>query len=142
MAGSLQCITARKQAEAQIRLSEERLRMALLESDVGIWDWDVPSGHIYWSPGVEALLGLPTGSFPGTYAAYIALIYVLDRGTVLSQIEHSVRDQDAVNVRHRVVWPDGTLHYVTWTGRVHRGADGVATRVLGIVHHMKGHTDE
>ena len=142
MAGSLQCITERKQAEAQIRLSEERLRMALLESDVGIWDWDVPSGHIYWSPGVEALLGLPLGSFPGTYAAYIALIYVLDRGTVLSQIEHSLRDQDAVNVRHRVVWPDGTLHCLTWTGRVHRGADGVATRVLGIVHHMKGHTDE
>jgi PAS domain-containing protein len=65
------------------RLSEERLRMALTESEVGIWDWDVQSDRLYWSPDVEALFGLTPGSFPGTYAAYIGLIYALDRGSVL-----------------------------------------------------------
>ncbi|MBP8153675.1 MAG: PAS domain S-box protein [Nitrospira sp.] len=141
MAGSLQCITERKQAEAHLRLSEERLRTALTESEVGIWDWDVQSDRLYWSPDVEALFGLSPGSFPGTYAAYIGLIYALDRGPVLMQIEHSLRDQSTLNIRHRVVWDDHSIHSLAWTGRIHRNTDGVATRVLGIVHATKGHAD-
>lgn len=138
MAGSLQCIKERKQAEAQLRLSEERLRRALTESEVGIWDWDLPSDRLYWSPDVEALFGLVPGSFPGTYAFFIDLIYALDRGSVLMQVEHSLRDQTALNIRHRVVWADGTIHWLAWTGRIHRNTEGAATRVLGIVHATKG----
>jgi PAS domain S-box-containing protein len=141
MAGSLQCITERKQAEAHLRLSEERLRRALTESEVGIWDWDLQSDRLYWSPDVEVLFGLTPGSFPGTYAAYIGLIYALDRGSVLMQIEHSLHDQATLNIRHRVVWTDHSIHWLAWTGRIHRNADGVATRVLGIVHAIKGHSD-
>ncbi|WHZ17557.1 MAG: diguanylate cyclase/phosphodiesterase (GGDEF & EAL domains) with PAS/PAC sensor(s) [Nitrospira sp.] len=138
MCGISTDITERKQAEEQLRLSEERLRMALTASEVGIWDWDVPSGRLYWSAGVEALFGLAAGSFPGTYAAYIELVYLLDRGTILTNIERSLRDQVSVNVTHRVIWPDGTLHWLAWTGRIQRDAQGAAVRVLGIVHETRG----
>ncbi|MDP9132194.1 MAG: PAS domain-containing protein, partial [Nitrospirota bacterium] len=138
MAGSLQCITDRKRAEALLRVSEERLRMALTASEVGIWDWDVRSGDLYWSAGVEALFGLAAGSFPGTYDAYIDAVYLEDRGTVMASIDQSVADQASVNIRHRIVWANGTLHWLAWTGRIYRDAEGIATRVLGIVHETKG----
>ena len=64
MAGALQDITDRKRTEASLRLSEERLRMALAASDLGIWDWDVPSNRLYWSDGVEALFGLSPVRLP------------------------------------------------------------------------------
>ena len=142
MAGALQDITDRKRTEARLRLSEERLRMALTSSDLGIWDWDVASDRLYWSEGVETLFGLAPGSFPGTYTAYIGLIYLLDRGSTLTRLELSLRDQSSVHLRHRVVWPDRSIHWLAWSGRIYRNTDGVATRVLGIVHDTTGRTDE
>ena len=142
MAGALQDITDRKRAEERLRLSEERLRMALTASDLGIWDWDVLSNRLYWSDGVEALFGLAAGTFSGTYAAYIARVYLLDRGPTLARLELSLHDQTSVSIQHRVVWPDGTLHWLAWTGRIYRNADGAATRVLGIIHDTMGRADE
>lgn len=142
MAGALQDITDRKRTEARLRLSEERLRMALTSSELGIWDWDVASDRLYWSEGVEMLFGLAPGSFPGTYTAYIELIYLLDRGSTLTRLELSLRDQTSVHLRHRVIWPDSSIHWLAWSGRIYRNADGVATRVLGIVHDTTGRTDE
>ena len=142
MAGALQDITDRKETETRLRLSEERLRMALTSSELGIWDWDVASDRLYWSEDVELLFGLSPGSFPGTYTDYIGLIYLLDRGATLTRLELSLRDQTSVHIRHRVVWPDSSMHWLAWSGRIYRNADGVATRVLGIVHETTGRVDE
>ncbi|HPV81782.1 MAG TPA: PAS domain-containing protein, partial [Nitrospira sp.] len=142
LAGALQDITDRKETEARLRLSEERLRMALTSSELGIWDWDVASDRLYWSEDVELLFGLSPGSFPGTYTDYIGLIYLLDRGATLTRLELSLRDQTSVHIRHRVVWPDSSMHWLAWSGRIYRNADGVATRVLGIVHDTTGRAAE
>jgi PAS domain S-box-containing protein len=138
MCGISTDITDRKRSEAQLRVSEERLRMALTASEVGIWDWDLETNAVYWSEGVEALFGLAAGSFRGTYEACINAMYLEDRGTAMASITQSLRDQTSVNIRHRVVWPDGTLHWLAWTGRIHRNANGQAMRVLGILHETKG----
>ena len=95
------------------------------------------SGRLYWSVGVEALFGLAAGSFTGEYAEFIRLIYLLDRGSILTNIEHSLREQPSVNIAHRVVWPDGSIHWLAWSGRIYRDSQGLATRVLGIVFETK-----
>ncbi len=133
MAGSLQCVTDRKRAEEALRASEERLRLALRAADLGVWDWDLRSGRVYWSETVEAFFGLPSGSFPGTHAAYLDLIYLEDRGLVLQAVQDAVEGRAAYEIEHRVVRPDGTLHWLAWSGRVMRETDGTAIRILGTV---------
>jgi len=127
-------ITERKRTEEQLRMSEERLRMALTASHVGIWDWDIRSGRMYWSAGVEALCGLASGSFPGAYADYLELIPVEDRGAVLATIQQALAEQAGVEMTHRIVWPDGSLHWLAWKGRIHRDGEGHPIRVLGTVN--------
>ncbi|HET6674301.1 MAG TPA: PAS domain S-box protein [Nitrospiraceae bacterium] len=131
-------ITERKRAEEQLRASEERLRMSLSASHVGIWDWDIATGRMYWSAGVEALCGLGNGSFAGTYAAYMELVYLEDRGSLLASIQRALAGHAAVEATHRVMWPDGTLHWLAWTGRIHRDSENRPMRVLGTVNDVTG----
>ena len=112
--------------------------MALSASHVGIWDWDIRSGRMYWSAGVEALCGMETGSFDGTYAAYMELVYLEDRGSLLALIQRALASHAAIEATHRVVWPDGTLHWLAWSGRIHRDAENRPIRVLGTVSDVTG----
>lgn len=133
MAGSLQCITDRKLAEEALRGSEERLRLALAGANQGIWDWHLSSGGLYVSDGAELLLGLQPGTFSGTQAALFDLIYMEDRGAVLRSVQKTGRLGSRIVFEHRVVWPDGTLHWLTWSGRVCKTPGGNETRILGTV---------
>ena len=58
--GTLQDITARKQAEAALRASEQRLAMALAGSRMGVWEWNVHETQLHFSAEVFDLLGMPS----------------------------------------------------------------------------------
>ncbi|MCX6968401.1 MAG: PAS domain S-box protein, partial [Verrucomicrobia bacterium] len=64
--GQVHDITARKQAEESIRESEERLRLAQQVARIGTFEWDIATDKNHWAPELEALYGLPKGSFKGT----------------------------------------------------------------------------
>nr|CRH07280.1 Putative histidine kinase with PAS domain, PAS 3 domain, HisKA domain, HATPase domain, two Response regulator receiver domains and Hpt domain [Candidatus Magnetococcus massalia] len=54
----------RKQAEGALRISEERLNFALEGTNDGLWDWDIPTGQVYLSPRLEAMMGFTPGTLP------------------------------------------------------------------------------
>lgn len=62
MVHSILDISERVAALRALRASEERLAQATAAHELGIFDWDVTSGRIEWSPGTEQRLGLPVGS--------------------------------------------------------------------------------
>ena len=43
-------ITSRKRAEAALRESEERLRLAFVGAQEGVWDWNLETGAVVYSP--------------------------------------------------------------------------------------------
>ena len=57
---------ARIQVEEALRESERRLQMALKAGRMGAWEWDIASGKVIWSPGLEELHGIQQGTFGGT----------------------------------------------------------------------------
>ena len=67
-------ITERKRIEQTLRTHEEQLRLALTSTEMGTWDWDLQSGHIYWSSQVDRFLGLSDGAAPLTQNDWLALV--------------------------------------------------------------------
>jgi len=52
-------ITERRRAEARLRESETRVRLAAEVAGVAVWDWDLHSGAIHWDQAMFTIYGLP-----------------------------------------------------------------------------------
>jgi PAS domain S-box-containing protein len=121
----------RRRAEDEMRQSEGRLRLAIQAGGMGIWEWTVATGEVRWSPGLEAIHGMPAGSFPGTFAAFQADIHPDDRDRVREEIAAALARGEH-RVEYRIVRPDGAVRWVEGRGEVFRDAAGRPERLLGV----------
>jgi PAS domain S-box-containing protein len=124
-------ITARKQAEAALQESEERLRLALDAAHMGIFDWDMSSQRIIWSPSHEELWGFKPGEFAGTYDAFSQRVHPDDLPGVNAEVARCIAARKPFEHEFRVVWPDGRSHWILGTGQFEFTADGKPRRMRG-----------
>jgi PAS domain S-box-containing protein len=126
-------VTDRKKAEVALQVSEERLRLALSAAHLGIWDWDVRTNAVQWSENVHAIFGRSREAFAGTYESYLSLIHPQDRDRLLQSIRQSMETNAEYRIEHRILWPDGSVHWVACRGDVLRDEQGTPRRMLGTV---------
>ncbi|HWA98935.1 MAG TPA: response regulator [Pirellulales bacterium] len=107
------------QAHAALGESEERLRLANEASGTGLWEWNLQSDSIHWSPECYTIYGLKPGEFDGTGEGFFNLVHSDDRGPIREAIATSVVDQTPFFVDFRVVRPDGCVRWVTARGRAY-----------------------
>jgi PAS domain S-box-containing protein len=132
-------ITERKRIEDTLRTHEQQLRLALTAAPVGLWDWDLQTGQLYWSPQVDRLLGVAPGSVRGTQNELLALVHPDDREIIVLAIRHAAEPQRAdVTFEHRVLRPDGSVQWCVWTGEIIRDCAGKALHILGTVRATAG----
>ncbi|WP_455378027.1 PAS domain S-box protein [Petrachloros mirabilis] len=131
-------ITERKRKEAAIHEHEERLRLALVSTEVGGWDWDLQTGRVCWSSRVDQLFGIADGSRPHSKDEWLERIFPEDRDNVLDAIRRAVdQSGSVVAFEHRVKRPDGSLQWLVWSGQIIRDAEGKAVHILGMVRTPK-----
>jgi PAS domain S-box-containing protein len=123
-------ITERKQAEEALRLSEERLSLAIQAADLGTWDWDIPAGRLVWSPRCLALFGLPPQT-PMTYERFLQAVHPSDRDPIDRAVRAAIEQHEEYAVEIRTIWPDDTLHWVVLRGKASYDAAGNAVRMNG-----------
>jgi PAS domain S-box-containing protein len=122
---------ARKQAEAALRASEERNRLALQAAGMGTWDWDVIHDVHTWSAETEVLFGLTPGTFDGTFAAVRRAVYPDDWPAFeIEELAAQAERRDSIT-SYRTIWPDGGVHWIESKGRAQYAADGTLARMTG-----------
>jgi two-component system cell cycle sensor histidine kinase/response regulator CckA len=121
----------RREGDEELRLSEQRLRLALDAGGMGSWRWDLVSGRLEWSGKLERMFGLEPGAFGGTYAEFIGLVHPDDRELVGASVEEAV-EHDSPAVVYRAVWPDGSTHWHERKSQRVRDADGLFQVMAGI----------
>ena len=120
----VQDITERRQADEDLRASDERLRLALKVAKIGMFERNLKTGESLWSPETEAMHGLAPGTFPKSIAAFLELVHEEDRPRVARLVEQSMTEGE-VEGEWRVPWPSGR-----W--RVFKDAEGKPARIIGM----------
>jgi PAS domain S-box-containing protein len=126
-------VTDRRRAEAALAESEERLRLAMEAGRMGASDWDVEARRARWSPVMEQLHGLQPGTFSGDPADAQALLHPEDRDRIAAEAVDGAIESSS---EARVIWPDGTLHWLAWRTRKEYDERGALTRVIGLAWDM------
>lgn len=117
--------------ERALRESEERLRLAQHVARIGTFEWNIQTGVNRWTPELEAMYGLPPGGFPGSQSAWEQLVHPNDRDEAVRCVERAIKD-GSFEGEWRVVWPDGSIHWLLGRASVIKDAAGDPERLVGI----------
>jgi len=108
-----------------------QLGLAVEAARLGAWEWDRETATVSWSPEMEALAGVPTGSFAGTFEAYLEAVHPDDRAAMTRAVEVGSATGRLV-VEHRFRHPDGRVTWVECRGAVRHDEHGRVAGMVGV----------
>lgn len=126
-------ITERKEAEQALRINEERLKLALEAIDEGLWDWNIASGEVYFSPKFLQMSGYDQGDLEGNIDSWTSLLHPEDLSKVMEVLNHHLEGRtSSYQAEFRVRTKSGEWQWVLDSGKVVvRDQDGKPLRMTG-----------
>lgn len=104
-------VASLKEREHSLAQSEERFALAMKGSNDGLWDWDLKSGEIYYSPRWKSMLGYKEDELINNHDSFETRVHPDDLAQVKQQIEnHLSQKTKTFNIELRMRHKDG--HYL------------------------------
>lgn len=125
-------ITVHKRAEEALRASEERFQLAMRGANDGLWDWDLGTDAVYYSPRWKSMLGYAEAELENHLETWKRLAHPDDRESTLAAVRDFVEERaDKFEVEFRMMHKDG--HYLDVLSRAFllRNSRGEAGRLVG-----------
>ncbi|MBM9538427.1 PAS domain S-box protein [Desulfobulbus alkaliphilus] len=128
-------ITERKQAEAALLEYQKRLSQAQRFARAGMWEFDMKTSALYWSPECEALFGLEKGGFEGTFEAFLDRVHPDDLEYVIRVNQPITELQKGVPLEydHRIISRSGDVRWVRESAGVALDENGDPARITGFI---------
>ncbi len=126
-------ITDSRQAEEALRASEERLAYALTATADGLWDWNIVTGEVYFSPRYFTMLGYEPGELPSTFDTWQSLLNPDDADNAQSVVQQHIESQrESFGVEFRLKTKNGEWKWILGRGKVvERDKEDKPIRMVG-----------
>jgi PAS domain S-box-containing protein len=116
--------------------SEERFALAVRGTNDGIWDWDIRSGEVFFSPRWKLMIGYEDLELANEFATFESRLHPEDHDRVMKTVKDYLDGPlDRYAVEFRFLHKDGSWRWVLARGRALRDPDGKPYRMAG------SHTD-
>src|SRR6476619_955706 len=122
----------RKLGEYSLRQKQERLTLALQAGRMGVYDWDMVTDALWWSPETYTVFGVSPNDFVPPPKGLEQFIHPEDRERVWQQFTDALHRGEDCAYEFRIVRPDGTLRWIATLGRNQYSTTGRPIRHYGI----------
>ncbi len=116
-----------------LRQSRMRLEDAQRLAHLGTWDRDLVTEISVWSEETYAIFGVDPDTFTPSHKAFQRFVHPDDRQVVVDSIEKAGAENSAMDVKYRIVRPDGSVRHLIALGQIERDKSGRPLRICGVV---------
>jgi len=125
-------LTQEERSRQELTAKEERLSLALASSRTGVWEWNLRTDRVVWSPEVYGIVGLP--GFNGEFPSFVPLIHPDDLEHVLATVQQALVSKEDYTDEFRIIRPDtGEVRWLKNLGKARYDAGGTPIFLLGTV---------
>jgi diguanylate cyclase (GGDEF)-like protein/PAS domain S-box-containing protein len=115
-----------------LRESEERYALAVHGANDGLWDWNLTTDQVYWSPRWKSMLGYEDTEIGSTPDEWFGRMHHDDLARVKDALAgHLSGGSGHYECEHRLLHKNGTYRWVICRCAAIRNDSGVATRLAG-----------
>lgn len=126
----------REKAEESLHNSEERYALAVRGADDGMWEWNLRTDSVYFSPRWKSMLGYADHELGDRMEEWRARVHPQDVDRVVGELDAHLQGKTArFENEHRLLHRDGRYRWILARGAAVRNAVGSAYRMVGL------HTD-
>ncbi|WP_187805438.1 diguanylate cyclase domain-containing protein [Aquipseudomonas alcaligenes] len=111
----------------------ERFQRSQYFARIGTWDWDIDTNRLYWSEAIYAMFGHQPGTITPSYELFCHSVHPDDRQRVRAGELRCIETGENHDEEYRVIWPDGSVHWLRETGNVTKDASGTPLKMMGVV---------
>ena len=123
-----------KRVQTALRESEERYALAARGTNDGLWDWNLKTGEVYYSPRWYDIMGYSLPAMDDSPQAWLDCVHPDDRERVRAELQATATDRsETSHTEFRVVDRDGSHRWVLCRWLAVRDVRGNLTRIAGSV---------
>jgi PAS domain S-box-containing protein len=125
-------VIRRKRTEESLQQSEERFALAVRGTDAGIWDWDLRTNRVYFSPRWKSMLGFTEDEIGHTFLEWEQRLHPEDRARAVRTIADYLEGRSSeYELEHRLQHKDGSYRWIVARGAAVRDEKGKPYRMVG-----------
>lgn len=140
--GIIRDVSARKQAESAARQSEQRLELAIRGTSDGLWDWNIETNEVWFSPQFYALLGYKDGEFAPSFQAWESRLHPDEYTATMGALQGHLGFDQPYDVQYRLETKLGDYKWFRARGGCVRDEVGDAIRMAGSLQDISVHKQQ
>jgi PAS domain S-box-containing protein len=130
--GYIYDITERKRQELALEEATMRYQLTMEATGTGLWEWDLKTDNLRWSPQTYEQLGYPANSFAVCLQQFQQMVHPDDLQPLMQDVMRSIEEDDSFTVQYRMRHAQGHWLWIQGRGKVTmRDAEGAPVYVMG-----------
>ncbi|GEM_PF-2455843 len=126
-------VTEVKKAEKELQEKQAQLDLALQSANMGIWSLDIKNNLRSFDQLTCNILGINPENFKRSPQEFYSIVHPDDLDKVKQEMSEAIVNGELYEPEYRVIWPDGTLHYIASRGKVHYDPVGRPEKITGVI---------